>query len=117
MGFFYSAYNWIRGPTLQMIRFSDLQLDDLRLKSQPFMANQPTPPITGAPPQIHKGLIAGLIKGSQWVFISPNHKAGYFWGGYVGGGWLTSHETISAMPWRSYVRPSQTIRTGWFPLK
>ena len=41
------------------------------------MANQP--------PR-NKGLIAGLIKGNQWVFISPDHKAGYFWaGGMLGG--------------------------------
>ena len=39
------------------------------------------------------GLIFGLIKGNQWVFISPDHKAGYVWGGeYVArGGRLTSH--------------------------
>ncbi len=27
------------------------------------------------PPAETKGLIAGLIKGNQWVFISPDHKA------------------------------------------
>ena len=26
-------------------------------------------------------------------------------------------KTISEMPWRSHVRPSQTIKTGWLPLK
>ena len=41
--------------------------------------NQPPPNV---PPQIHKGLIAGLIKGNQWL-ISPDHKAGYFLGGLV----------------------------------
>ena len=43
------------------------------------MANQPPPP------QFNNGLIAGLIKGNQWVFISPDHKAGYSWGGTSGG--------------------------------
>ncbi len=44
-----------------------------------FLAIQPTPP--NVPPPTNKGLIAGLIKGfNQWVFISPDHKAGYFWG-------------------------------------
>lgn len=28
----------------------------------------------------NKGLIAGLIMGNQWVFISRDHEAGYFWG-------------------------------------
>ena len=43
---------------------------------------QPTPPGHVHSPQIHKGLIiAGFIKGKQWVFISRDHKAGYFWGG------------------------------------
>ena len=29
------------------------------------------------------------------VIISPDHKAGYFWGGgTLGVGWLTSHDTI-----------------------
>ena len=37
-------------------------------------------------PARNKGLIFGLIKGNQWVFISPDHKAGYFWGGYVRAG-------------------------------
>ena len=32
------------------------------------------------------------IKGNQWVFISPDHKAGYFWGSTSRGGWLISHE-------------------------
>ena len=29
------------------------------------------------------------------VFISPDQKAGYFWGGYVRGGWLTSHDLVT----------------------
>ena len=33
---------------------------------------------SGAPPS--KGLIAGLIKGNQWL-MNPDHKAGYFLGG------------------------------------
>ena len=36
------------------------------------MASQPTPQRT---PLRNKGLIAGLMKGNQWVFISPDHKA------------------------------------------
>ena len=50
------------------------------------------PPPGHVPPPRNKGLIAGLIKGNQWL-ISPDHKAGHFWGGYValGGGWLNSH--------------------------
>ena len=42
-----------------------------------IMAIQPTPP-GHVPPPRNQGLIAGLIKGNQWVFISPDHKAGYF---------------------------------------
>ncbi len=37
------------------------------------MAGQPTPLAQATPPR-SKGLTAGLIKGNQWVFISPDHK-------------------------------------------
>ena len=50
-----------------------------------IMAGQPTPP--NVPLPRHKGLIAGLIKGNQRL-RSPDHKAGYFWGGYVARGGL-----------------------------
>ena len=52
----------------------------------------PPPPIT-SPHHRNKGLIAGLSKGNQWfTSISPDQKAGYFWGRVHGrGGWLTSH--------------------------
>ena len=33
-----------------------------------------------------KGLIAGLIKGNQWVFRSPDHKARKISGGTSSGG-------------------------------
>ena len=36
-------------------------------------------------PPRNKGLIAGLIKGNQWL-ISPDHKALFLWGGYVARG-------------------------------
>ena len=40
----------------------------------------------GTPPQSHPPQeIAGLIKGNQWVFIVPDHKAGYFFGGFPRG--------------------------------
>ena len=53
----------------------------------PFLpANDQGNPRTCPPPKLrlppsNKGLIAGLIKGNQWVFINPDHKAGYFLGG------------------------------------
>ena len=47
-----------------------------------------------ATPQIRKGLIAGLIKGNQWL-ISPDHKA-LFLAGYVRGGRLTSDDVAVA---------------------
>ena len=40
-----------------------------------WLINQP--PRNQPPPHRNKGLIAGL-KGNQW--LSPDHKAGYFWG-------------------------------------
>ena len=40
------------------------------------------------PPPGIRGLIAGLIKGNQWVFINPKNKAGYFFGGVALGGYL-----------------------------
>ena len=36
--------------------------------------------VVGAKCQGNKGLIAGLIKGNQWL-INTDHKAGYFLGG------------------------------------
>ena len=65
-----------------------------------FQGNPSCPPKATLPR--NKGLIAGLIKGNQWL-ISPDHKAGYFWGGYVRGGWLTSHD------WKYMFQES----TGW----
>ena len=35
-----------------------------------WLVNQP-PPIMYTPPPRNKGLIAGLVKGNQWVFINP----------------------------------------------
>ena len=37
-------------------------------RREQIMARQPTPPNV---PLRNRGLIAGLIKGNQWVFISP----------------------------------------------
>ena len=58
-----------------------------------IMATSTNPPRATYPPPRNKGLVAGLIKGNQWL-ISPDHKAGLFWGRDVarGGGWLTSHK-------------------------
>ena len=36
------------------------------------------------PPSMNKGLIAGLIKGNQW--LSPDHKALFLGGVRLGGG-------------------------------
>ena len=63
-----------------------LHAADLEKKNGDYHGYSTNPPRATYPPQIHKGLIAGLIKGKQWVFISPDHKAGYFWGGTLGGG-------------------------------
>ena len=49
------------------------------------------------PPPRNKALIFGLIKGNQWVFIVPDHKAGYFLG-YprgIGGVPLDSHDIMN----------------------
>ena len=47
------------------------------------MASQPGPPSGSRTPPRNKGLIAGLIKGNQWL-INPKNKAGDFWGGIIG---------------------------------
>ena len=64
------------------------------------MASQPTPP-PNVPPPRNKGFIFGLIKGNQWVFISPKDKTGYFWGGppWPGGGRLTNAEVSTSRRW------------------
>ena len=41
--------------------------------------------LVNLPPPRNKGLIFGLFKGNQRL-ISPAQKAGYFWGGTLGGG-------------------------------
>ena len=43
-------------------------------RSKTFMAGQLNLPPATKPPKRNKGLTAGLIKGNQWVFISPDHK-------------------------------------------
>ena len=63
------------------LQWKSLRLGGNQLFS--WLVNQ-TPP-GHVPPPRNKGLIAGLIKGNQWL-ISPDHKAGYFCGGYGGGG-------------------------------
>ena len=66
------------------------------------------PDITGNPPQIHKGLIFGLVKGNPWFFISPDHKASYFQGGMLGRvGWLAI--TIISREIRFCIR-------DWYPV-
>ena len=56
-----------------------------------FMGTQGTPP-KATPPKKQPALIAGLIKGNQWVFIVPDHKGPrLFLGGVnvaLGGGTL-----------------------------
>ncbi len=49
------------------------------------------------PTPSNKGLIAGLIKGNQWVFIVPDHKGRLFLaevalGGQLGFPWNRAHE-------------------------
>ena len=56
-----------------------------------WLFNHP-PPLT-YPPSGNKGLIAGLIKGNQWL-ISSDHKALFIGWGSFGGGTLDSHESM-----------------------
>ena len=63
-----------------------------------WLVNLPPPNLS---PSETKGLIAGLIKGNQWLtalIIRP-----YFWGGYVSGGWLTSQGSNGRF-WRLGIR-------------
>ena len=61
-----------------------------------WLINQPRP---HTKPSRNKGFNSRIIR-NQWVFISPDHKAGYFLGvnmgpqcnGGGGGCWLTSHD-------------------------
>ena len=48
-------------------------------------------------------LEVGSWKGNQWVFISLDHKVGYFWGGVrgPGGGRLTSHDIVIGVSFRA----------------
>ena len=64
-----SSSDWVRKPffgTPKPHRSCMLQ------RHATLMAGQPGPPLTY--PLGKKGLIAGLIKGIQWL-ISPDHKA------------------------------------------
>ena len=58
-----------------------------------WLVNRPSPPGHVPPLLRNKGLIAGLIKGRQWL-ISPDHKALFLGGVRWGGGRLTSHRAI-----------------------
>ena len=68
------AIFWVVGYTQQRFHYG-------------YLTNPPGP----RTPARNKGLIAGLIKGNQWL-INPDHKA-LFLGGVCQGGRLTSHET------------------------
>ena len=48
-------------------------------RNQLEMTGQPTSP--KVPPLRNKGLIAGLIQGNHWIFISPDHEALFPGGG------------------------------------
>ncbi len=75
------------------------------------------PPPGHVPPPRNKGLIAGLIKGNQWVFISPDHKAGYFWGDIRGirGGLVDQPQCFHSH--RRVANPSsrEGNKTNWHP--
>ena len=79
--------------------FSVLDFNDLGSCSQNFYLG---PSSSWAKEKHRNGqttpsLIAGLIKGNQ-RFIRPDHKAGYFWGGILGGvGWLAINKEPSDM--------------------
>ncbi len=65
------------------------------------------------PPPRNKAVIFGLIKGNQWVFIVPDHKAGYFLGVNValgGSGPLGSHD-LKLSKFLTLV--SNTPETSW----
>ena len=53
----------------------------------------------------------GFIKGNQWL-ISPDHKAGYFLGGYVGWGWVDQPQPLKQP---SFDRPSDEKIHGPHP--
>ena len=99
------------GKPLVSGRVMEPEMFTLRLKRRTnntsipiIMTGQPTPPSR------NKCLIAGLIKGNQWL-ISPDHKAGYFWGEYVRGGYVDQ-------PWNHPygfgVRKNRSVLGGLF---
>ena len=55
-----------------------------------WLVNRPLPDVPSKKPRV---FFAGLLKGNQWVFISPDRKGPRrFLGGVAfGWGWLTSH--------------------------
>ena len=84
-----------------------------RFKKTPeeqFMAGQTTPGPRTLPR--NKGLIAGLIKGNQWL-ISP-----YFWGGTLGGvAWLAmSNTTQTTIYWRHFSKQKQLCSLSFPPV-
>ena len=75
-----SVYEWNQPWKLTWSRmclwgFSTMKVKLWRQRLQTLSPKLPPPP-----PPSNKGFIAGLIKGNQWVFINPDHKAGYFLG-------------------------------------
>ena len=55
-----------------------------------LFVNHPPLPVPG-----RVGLIAGLIKGKPLMLNKALNKAGYFWGGTLGGGRLNSHDVVN----------------------
>ena len=77
---------------------------------QRWLVNQPTPDPGHLPTRNEIGVFHSrpeLKESSAWVFISPDHKGGYFWGWYLRGvGWLAMErsqwEGVSAV-WNGMV--------------
>ena len=79
------------------------------------MAHQPTPP--NRPPR-NKGLIAGLLKGNQWVFRAALIIRDPGWGntwGTLGVGRLMSQRSIQATHVTISLRSCPSIRSHDFP--
>ena len=90
LGFFRGKKN----PALEakgvFIPPQDTGLNKYSLNFRPYFHGYSTNPPNATYPPRNKGLIAGLIKGNQWVFISPDHTwPGDFLVGFALGRWAS----------------------------
>ena len=92
------------------------RIQDNAIMDLPIMAGQPTPPPGHVPPSEIAGLMIRAYENHRFPFFNKALLNPYFWGGTLGGSWLTSHDPKGAtmVPLRrvSIYHPGMGLRTA-----